>query len=971
MAKKEIPRELSIWINDKQVINSLTGITSAISKTKNEMGALNKNSETYQEDLEKLGGELKELTKRQNEFKEEIKETSGAMDDASGSFSKFRDGLLSGDLKSAKEGLLGIKSELKNIVKTSLEFIAQPLGASIAVLGGIGLAAKEWFNYNESIVESTRLIENLTGKTGEAVAQIRVNIQALSETFDVEFNDLANAVDNLMDTGVAKSELEALEKIKNGLLTAPDKNEFISSLESSALTAKQVGLTLEEVIALKKEIENNGVDPEASFGALQKAAKNLTQQTATLKQQMRDALGAGFADDILAKVKSGEITITQALISIGEKAREMGLNQKQQMDLTISLLGKQGMAAGGLLVVTKELTDAQNQQTEALTPLQQATKDLADSQLELQKSQDAFLRSDGFEIWKTTVLTALNSVKKGFFDYANEFINGPNAKITQISNEVIAKAQQDFEDRNTKIFEDYITKRQKAVGENFSFEVEKENYLADLRAQYSKVSGWDANEAQVLKQKQLEAQIDFIKKYNGDIKKISTAATEDEIRDAKEAAEKIAKAKKEADDKKRAADEKAAKEELDRAVALAKAKGDLAKAELNFFIAMNKSKLDSTKALTPDIISEETNRLDQIKDKELDALVEKRLADVEKAQADAKSAEEFALLKLTIDYQYETDRQNLELGFQASTDAMKKQYAEEQKVLKAEQLQADNELALAEADSKFEEDRIKQQQDYQKQLADYKKLLDDKKITQDEYARFLAASKKHQQELDDERENQQIQSTLGGLNTLANALGEMFGQSKELALAQASISGAQAILSIWTAPAALPQPYDAILKGVLTAASVLQTGAQIKNINKQKAPKKPKFFYGGHTGSTAHYGFDEYGPMTGMVHDDEYVIPKAMTQSPRYANTIAWLEQERTGRTTKKFADGGGTSPNAIPDPVMNENTTEMTALLRAVLYRLENPIAPDLLIGYEDAKKIKDLNDERDASDQNGIVSQ
>ena len=437
-----------------------------------------------------------------------------------------------------------------------------------------------------------------------------------------------------------------------------------------------------------------------------------------------------------------------------------------------------------------------------------------------------------------------------------------------------------------------------------------------------------------------------------------------------EARRKEAEARQKALDKKRAEEQKAAQEEKNRALALAKAKAELARAELNFFIASNRSKIDSTKALTPEIIDEETRRLDLIKDKQLSVLAEERLSKVEKAQADAKSAQELALLKLAIDYDYETQRQNLEISFQVSTDALKKQYEEEQKVLKAEQLQADNDLALAEADNKYELDKLKQEQDYQAELASYKKLYESKKITEDEYYRFKNAAEQRQQELNNERQNQVIQTSLGALGTLAGALGEMFGQSKELAIVQANISGAQAVLSIWSAPAALPQPYDAILKGVLTAATVLQTASQIKTIQKQKAPKKPKFFAGGHTGGNAALGYDEYGAMTGIVHDNEYVIPKAMTQNPRYANTIAWIEQERTGRKIKKFADGGATSPNTIPNDVIAENNDDMNMLLRAILFRLENPIAPKLIMGYDDAKAIQDLNNERAASDKNGFVS-
>jgi hypothetical protein len=52
MARREIPREISIYINDRQVVNSFAGINRAISQTNNEIRNLNRNSDTYNEDLE-------------------------------------------------------------------------------------------------------------------------------------------------------------------------------------------------------------------------------------------------------------------------------------------------------------------------------------------------------------------------------------------------------------------------------------------------------------------------------------------------------------------------------------------------------------------------------------------------------------------------------------------------------------------------------------------------------------------------------------------------------------------------------------------------------------------------------------------------------------------------------------------------------------------------------------------------------
>ncbi|PIF32982.1 hypothetical protein CLU81_3552 [Flavobacterium sp. 9] len=1017
MARKEIPRELSIYINDKQVVNSLTGITSAIGKTRNEIGALNKNSATYNEDLDRLGKELQELTERQTEFKDEIKATSGAMDESEGSMKKFRDGLLSGDFKSAKEGLLGIRMELTNLIKTSLAFIATPLGQAIVALSAIVIGTKYIFEFNKELEKSNDVLRAF-GVSAEAMSGVRSEIQATAETFDKEFGEIAERANSLAKSyGISMSEANKI--IATGLANGGAQNEeFLDSIGEYDEFFVKAGYSAQEFIDILNKGYDLGIYSDKLPDALKEADLALKEQTKATRDALENAFGTSFSDDILARVAAGATTTKEALEEIAVQSQKTQLSQQQQAQLTADVFKGAGEDAGGALkileAVSKTAQAEMSAGTKAQLELLAANEKLNKAQAELfeikgfggmwdvikAQATDAladiiFYLSDlkkdiqplidlvgiilvnGFIQLKLVVVAAFNIIGvaiKLVFNYLKFVFDFVKAVIS-------GDLKGAF-----KLFGDYFLNLGKTISDFFG--KIKNNVIDAIKSIVSNFG--PLLEAMGIDVEKLQKRLDSFKskdivlKTTEEAKKPSKTA-EELAEEQRLLAEAIAKQKairdeqrrKEAEarqkvlDKIRAEQEKAAKEELDRALALAKAKSDLAKAELNFFIATNRSKIDSTKKLTPEIIAEETSRLDKIKDRQLDALAEKRLSDVEKAQADAKSAEELALLKLAIDYEYEAQRQTLELGFQTSTTELKKQYEEEQKVLKAEQLQADNELALAEADGKYEADKIKQQQDYQKQLADYKKLLADKIITEDEYNRFSAAAKKQQDELDKQREIQKVTTSLNALGQLAGAMGELFGQSKALALTQAGINGALAITSILSAPSMGNPILDAAVKAVQIAATVATVAAQVKQITKAKAPKTPKFFYGGFTGSTPHYGYDEYGPMTGMVHDEEYVVPKAMVQSPRYANTIAWLEQERTGKRVNKFINGGETSPGAIPQSVINENSTEMTGLLKAVLFRLENPIAPNLYFGYDDAKRVNDLNSEREASDQNGIVSQ
>lgn len=170
--------------------------------------------------------------------------------------------------------------------------------------------------------------------------------------------------------------------------------------------------------------------------------------------------------------------------------------------------------------------------------------------------------------------------------------------------------------------------------------------------------------------------------------------------------------------------------------------------------------------MTPESIAAETERLTKIKDKQIEfnnAELARKTADLEaKAKLEGTSQEVLNAQKEALTIEYETKNQEIELGFQQTTNGLKLQFEQEQKILKAEQLALDNELALAEADTKAEAAKIKQEQDYQAELQRYAKLHTDKKITDEEYLRFNQLAKQKQDEMDRVRELQQLQGTLGG-----------------------------------------------------------------------------------------------------------------------------------------------------------------------------------------------------------------
>ena len=129
-------------------------------------------------------------------------------------------------------------------------------------------------------------------------------------------------------------------------------------------------------------------------------------------------------------------------------------------------------------------------------------------------------------------------------------------------------------------------------------------------------------------------------------------------------------------------------------------------------------------------------------------------------------------------------------------------------------------------------------------------------------------------------------------------------------------------------------PLNFVLAGLVGALGAVQVGM----IAAQPLPERPSFAGGGFTGS----GFGDpdnsgFKP-AGIVHEGEWVAPEWMTENPRTAKVIDYLESVRLGKTTA-MAEGGfaaESSKNTSNDtPVIYQNNND-SALL-PVLYRLGN----------------------------------
>ena len=152
------------------------------------------------------------------------------------------------------------------------------------------------------------------------------------------------------------------------------------------------------------------------------------------------------------------------------------------------------------------------------------------------------------------------------------------------------------------------------------------------------------------------------------------------------------------------------------------------------------------------------------------------------------------------------------------------------------------------------------------------------------------------------------------------------------------------------------------------AAAVIAGKRRIDQIRKTKTEKIPTHFYGGPTGDKAIYN-DEYGAVTGVVHEKEWVAPKWMNESPRYAPTINWLEKERK-KELGQFFDGGPTSESSTTADVIETESeaadpNAMNYAMMEIMQELKNILSSGIkaytVRDYEDFIERKEIDQEHE----------
>lgn len=1035
--RSDVTRQLSIFINDKQVVNSLGGVTRALSATNNQIRNLDRSSATFEQDLARLSAQSDELRERQAALREEIDSTTDSLGAASGAFSNLFTGLSSGNLPLAAQGLTGIKTAIIATTKAAWAFVSTPVGAAIAALAGVVAITKQWYDYNKELSKATQLTAAITKLTGDELDTTRQRAKAIANTFEQDFEELLNASSALVsEFGISYQ--EAFDSIEDGLAKGGYANEeFLESLREYPTFFAQAGYSIKEFQNLLNTGADLSIYQDKLPDAIKEFALSVNEQTTAVSEALQNAFGTQFTDRLLKGVKDGSISVKEALVLVANEAERVGLNSQQAAQLTADLFRGAGEDAGGALKIFNAVNLSLENQKRPLTELEKNFKELTAKAKEAAEAEERAFGSKGFAKWEKNFTMFFSAVKREFYDFVYVLGNGQAALDNQKANQRKAESEKRVNESNLKNYKEFLDGQKKALGERYDFEAAKAIYLSVIREKYAEATANSLANLDTREVERLNAQMKVVEKYAEKAKATTNKNNIADIKAQQEADKKLAqereKAAKDAAKAAKAAEEKAAKEATDQAKALAKSGLDL-------YVANNLSKIDNDRLLTDISVKEELKRLNNIRDAslkelavatgsneliialkqkqgvELNAMDQAYLAGKKKLENEAAQAianvnqkfrkQEADYLKAKEDRQKAHNDRLVSMEQETTDAALQKLFSnadylaefelEKQRQRDEAKLRAAQEATDADIERlrQYELDKAVLAEASAEEIAAINARFDEQKIdTADNTEAVIAATRKKYElaqqktgiamldffiglknseiKWSDMTEQQKLALTKQGLNMAADMFNKGSGAWKALKIAEAGIATAQGAINAYQSMAGIPiigPALGAVAAGVVTAYGI----KQVKEITKTKIEKQPKFFYGGYTGNKA-VDNDEYGKVTGVVHDGEYVIPKAMLQVPEVARTAEWLEAKRTGSssatgTIAPPAPGGGA---AAPDSNDKEFNNTMQATLQAILYRLDNPVAPNLVMGYQEVESINKMSSEIDASGNYGQLNE
>lgn len=339
----------------------------------------------------------------------------------------FTNGIIPG----LRGGIIGLGGAMKALA-------ANPVFLTILGVSKIAEGVKFWFDFNKGLSEATRLTEQFTGLSGDALTNYRDKVQSVADVYGKDFKDVmqsANALANQF--GISYD--EAITVIKDGFVSGADvSGNFLDTVKEYPAFFREAGLSASEFVAISTEAVKQGVFSDKGVDAIKEATIRIREMSKSTDEALA---GIGLSgEEIQQAMADGTMTAFDAIQKVSEKLNELPETSSAVGVAVADIFGGAGEDAGVQYLKTlKDISTDLDEVKDKAGEYARVQDEYLQSEIELQKATNQLFGGMGesFDDLITQGKTFLNNylvaIIKGVLKFGSEISAVFSAVLTYIN----------------------------------------------------------------------------------------------------------------------------------------------------------------------------------------------------------------------------------------------------------------------------------------------------------------------------------------------------------------------------------------------------------------------------------------------------------------------------------------------------------------------------------------------------------
>jgi ABC-type transporter Mla subunit MlaD len=383
-------------LEGQELQSRISAITDELNKNEGATGRFHRNVGGYENDIKKALG---------------LNQGFGSSLIGIADSMNFTNGIIPG----LRGGIIGLGGAMKALA-------ANPVFLTILGVSKIAEGVKFWFDFNKGLSEATRLTEQFTGLSGDALTNYRDKVQSVADVYGKDFKDVmqsANALANQF--GISYD--EAITVIKDGFVSGADvSGNFLDTVKEYPAFFREAGLSASEFVAISTEAVKQGVFSDKGVDAIKEATIRLREMSKSTDEALA---GIGLSgEEIQQAMANGTMTAFDAIQKVSEKLNELPETSSAVGTAVADIFGGAGEDAGVQYLKTlKDISTDLDEVKDKAGEYARVQDEYLQSEIELQQATNELFggMSESFDNLMTQGKTFLNNVLSGMLNGILEF----------------------------------------------------------------------------------------------------------------------------------------------------------------------------------------------------------------------------------------------------------------------------------------------------------------------------------------------------------------------------------------------------------------------------------------------------------------------------------------------------------------------------------------------------------------------